>query len=154
MRQGMLMRELAQTTGNLVSMASNLSDLVKRRQFAAYASDEMRQAVSKAIAIESSRGSRLAKSKASDRIDPIIALAMACLVAVQAGSPVLSESDRQFIAAARAQLAAQAERNRGSTIPSLRPPAASRLDGRGEDWDSWEDNQSRVSKRHGCWRYF
>jgi phage terminase large subunit-like protein len=118
-RQGIVMQELPQTTGNLTSMATNLLDLIKRRRFVAYPADDLRQAVSKTIAIESSRGWRLGKAKASDRVDPIIALAMAALVCVEAGSPVLSEADRQYWQAASQMLHAQAQAAKASLLPRV-----------------------------------
>jgi len=46
-----------------------------------YHSRELRDAVAKTVVHESSRGFRLGKAKGSDRVDPIIALAMAVLLA-------------------------------------------------------------------------
>jgi phage terminase large subunit-like protein len=86
-RQGVKMEEFAQTPANLTMMASNLLDIVKLRQFVTYPSDELRQAVAKTVAIEGLRGSRLGKSKASDRVDLVIALAMATFAVVQTGKP-------------------------------------------------------------------
>src|SRR6476659_9217476 len=45
-----------------------------------YHSRELRDAAAKTVVHESSRGFRLGKSKGSDRVDPIIALAMAVLM--------------------------------------------------------------------------
>src|SRR5437868_9442908 len=72
-------------------MAGNLLDLVKRRQFVTYQSADLREAISKTVAIEGMRGWRLGKSKASDRVDPVIALAMAVIATFQAGGPVRYE---------------------------------------------------------------
>jgi phage terminase large subunit-like protein len=87
-RQNVRMVEWGQTPANLSLMAGNLLDLIKRRQFAAYADADLRLAVSKTVAIEGMRGWRLGKSKASDRVDPVIALAMAVIATFQAGGPV------------------------------------------------------------------
>jgi predicted phage terminase large subunit-like protein len=78
------------------------------------------------------------------------------IVFLRASGAALSESDRQFWQAAAAKLHSQAERNRGSTLSSLGAPAASRFDGRGEDWAEWEDNvrSSRGGGRipwRGAW---
>lgn len=87
-RAGVKMVEWAQTPGNLALMAGNLLELIKRRQFIAYPDADLRLAVSRTVAIESSRGGwRLGKAKALHRVDPVIALAMATIAAVQAGSP-------------------------------------------------------------------
>jgi hypothetical protein len=45
-----------------------------------YHSRELRDAAAKTVVHESSRGFRLGKAKGSDRVDPIIALAMAVLM--------------------------------------------------------------------------
>ena len=45
----------------------------------------MRLAVSRAVAIETSRGWRIAKEKQSHKIDVVVALAMAALAAVTGG---------------------------------------------------------------------
>ncbi|MGO9062439.1 MAG: terminase TerL endonuclease subunit [Candidatus Binataceae bacterium] len=86
-RQGVAMTEHPQNVANLSVMAGNLLELIKNRQLVCYPSDELRQAVSKTIAIEGSRGWRLGKAKQSDRVDPIIALAMACYAATLSGRP-------------------------------------------------------------------
>lgn len=152
-RQGVIMQELAQTTGNLTSMATNLLDLIKRRQFVAYAAPELREAVSKTIAIESSRGGwRLGKGKASDRVDPIIALAMACLACMQAGSPVLTDADREFWASAQAKFHAQAERRSTADLVTAAEPNT--MFCTGEAYSAWEDAQVGRTHRWGKWSKF
>jgi hypothetical protein len=86
-RAGINMTEWPQTLPNLSLIAGNLLELIKRRQLVCYPADDLRQAIGKTVAIEGSRGWRLGKSKASDRVDPIIALAMAALATVKAGKP-------------------------------------------------------------------
>jgi phage terminase large subunit-like protein len=86
-RAGVRMTEWPQTLPNLSLMAGNLLELIKRRQIACYPADDLRLAISKTVAIESARGWRLGKAKQSDRVDPVIALAMAALATVQAGRP-------------------------------------------------------------------
>jgi phage terminase large subunit-like protein len=86
-RQGVNMIEWPQTVGNLSLMGGNLLELIKRQQLVSYPADDLRMAISKTVAIESSRGFRLGKVKASDRVDPVIALAMGALAVVQAGRP-------------------------------------------------------------------
>ena len=71
------MIEYPQTVGNLSVMAGTLLSLVNERRLRMYPSPELRQAVTKAVALESSRGWRIAKSKQSERIDCIVSLAMA-----------------------------------------------------------------------------
>ena len=84
-RAGVGMIEWPQTLGNLSLMAGNLLELIKRQQIVCYPSDDLRQAIAKTVAIESARGWRLGKAKQSDRVDPVIALAMGALACVQAG---------------------------------------------------------------------
>lgn len=86
-RAGVLMTEWPQTLSNLSLMAGSLLELIKRKQIVCYPADDLRQAIAKTVAIEGSRGWRLGKAKQSDRVDPIIALAMAALATVQAGRP-------------------------------------------------------------------
>jgi len=86
-RAGVKMVEWPQTIQNLSLMAGNLLELIKRKQIVCYESDDLRQAIAKTVAVEGSRGWRLGKAKQSDRVDPVIALAMAALATVQAGRP-------------------------------------------------------------------
>jgi hypothetical protein len=157
-RQGVLMQEWPQTVGNLSMMANNLMDLVKYRQLVSYPAPDLREAIAKTVIIESTRGLRLGKAKQSDRVDPVIALAMACIGCMQAGSVVLSDADREFWQRAQTTLQAMAERERANLMPSLAPPAESRLDGRGEDWSAYEDavqssrgSGGRFGGRRGTW---
>ncbi|MGA6972797.1 MAG: hypothetical protein WBY93_14270, partial [Candidatus Binatus sp.] len=64
---------------------TNLFEAIKGGNFVAYPDDDIRLAVSRCVAIETSRGWRIAKEKASHKIDVIVALAQAALGAVQQG---------------------------------------------------------------------
>jgi phage terminase large subunit-like protein len=75
------MVEVTQTASNQGPMANQLIDLIKQRRLSMYPASDLRLAVSKTVIIESSRGYRLGKTKGSDRVDPIIALSMAVLIA-------------------------------------------------------------------------
>jgi hypothetical protein len=79
------MVEFAQTLSNLTAMGSNLYELIKGRNLVVYPDASLRLAVSRAVAIETSRGWRIAKEKASHKIDVVVALAFAALGAVQGG---------------------------------------------------------------------
>jgi hypothetical protein len=79
------MEEFPQTLPNLTRMGSNFYELLKGRNMILYRDSEMRLAVQRAVAIETSRGWRIAKEKASHKIDVVIALAMAALGAVREG---------------------------------------------------------------------
>jgi phage terminase large subunit-like protein len=80
---GLPMREYPQTPANLTAMGSNLFELIKTAGIMFYPSDEIRLAMSRTVAIETERGLKLAKAKASHKIDVVIALAMASLAAVE-----------------------------------------------------------------------
>ena len=75
--------EYPQTIPNLTAATSNLFDLIQSRSLVLYADAAMRQAVSRAIIVESSRGWRLDKLKQQHKIDVVVALSMACLAAVR-----------------------------------------------------------------------
>jgi phage terminase large subunit-like protein len=66
---GLPMVEFAQSVPNLTEASSNLYELIKGRGLWAYADAHMRLAVSRAVALETSRGWRIAKEKASHKID-------------------------------------------------------------------------------------
>ena len=82
-RDGLPVVEFAQSPGNLVAMGQNLYDQISGRNLVVYPDAEMRVAVSRAVALETPRGWRLAKVKAADKIDVVVALAMAVLSAVR-----------------------------------------------------------------------
>jgi phage terminase large subunit-like protein len=62
-------------------MGQTLFDLLNGRNLRIYKSDELRTQALNTVATESSRGFRISKEKASNKIDSIIALAMACVSA-------------------------------------------------------------------------
>jgi len=82
---GIPMVEFPQSSSNLTDMGQNLYDLIQDLNLVLYPDDFMRTCASHAIAIQSSRGWRIAKEKTSHKIDVIVALAMACLAAVEHG---------------------------------------------------------------------
>jgi phage terminase large subunit-like protein len=57
--------------------------LIKGKNLVVYPDAALRLAISRAVAIESSRGWRIAKEKQAHKIDVVIALGMACLAAVK-----------------------------------------------------------------------
>jgi phage terminase large subunit-like protein len=80
---GVAMEEFPQSSPNLTEASQNLFELFKGRNIVVYADAEIRLAISRAIAIETSRGWRIAKDKQSHKIDVVIALGMACLAALK-----------------------------------------------------------------------
>ena len=89
------MLEFPQTTANLTAASTGLYELVKARNLTVYPDDQIRLAISRAIALESSRGWKIAKEKAGHKIDVVVALAQAAYGAVQAsmGPPALIAPD-------------------------------------------------------------
>ena len=80
------MREYPQSVPNLTAMGSNLYDLIKSGNLIAYADDDLRRQVSHAVAVESSRGWKISKERAANKIDAVVALAMAALACVSEGA--------------------------------------------------------------------
>ncbi len=82
-KAGLPLEEFPQSVPNLTAASQNLYDLIKGRNLIAYPDAEIRTAVSHAVAIEGTRGWRIAKEKARHKIDVVVALAMACLACVR-----------------------------------------------------------------------
>jgi phage terminase large subunit-like protein len=80
---GLPIRELPQTTASTTAFGQALFDALKGRNLRMYPDAELRQQALNTVAIESTRGWRIAKEKASRKIDAIVALAMAVLAAVE-----------------------------------------------------------------------
>jgi len=87
---GVPMHEFPQTADRLTAIGSGLLELVKSRSLVVYPDADIRLAISRAVAVETPRGWRIAKDKASHKIDVVVALAMAAHAAVQ-GSRVPPE---------------------------------------------------------------
>jgi phage terminase large subunit-like protein len=85
-RQGVPIEEFPQSSPNLTACSQNLYDLVRDRAIVAYPDPTIRLAMSRAIAVETSRGWRITKSTQSHKIDVVVALAMAAYIAVQSQS--------------------------------------------------------------------
>lgn len=84
---GLPIREFPQTTANVTRMGQALFDLLNGKNLRIYPAEDLRIHALNTVAIESSRGWRIAKEKASRKIDAIVALAMACVAAIQYGKP-------------------------------------------------------------------
>jgi len=82
-KAGVPMVEFPQSVPNLTEASTNLYELIKGSNLLVYRDDALRLAVHRAVALESSRGWRIAKEKASHKIDVVVALAMAALGAVK-----------------------------------------------------------------------
>ena len=100
---GVNIAEYPQTPDRLTDMGQTLWELIKEKHLAMYPDPELRKHALNAIALETSRGWRIAKDKSSKKIDGVIALAIACVNAVRKYAPkgyVISaprySSDRVF----------------------------------------------------------
>lgn len=82
---GLPIRELPQTSASTTQFGQALFDALNGRNLLIYPDAELRQQALNTVAVESTRGWRIAKDKSSKKIDAIVALAMACLAAVETG---------------------------------------------------------------------
>ncbi len=74
-------------------MGQVLFDLLNGKNLRIYPARDLRQQALNTVAIEGPRGFRIAKEKTSKKIDAIVALAMACISAVEGGRPFGSVDD-------------------------------------------------------------
>ena len=74
---GLPMIEFPQSVPNLTEASTNLYELIKGRNLQVYVDDEIRLSISRAVAVETARGWRIAKEKQSHKIDIVVALAQA-----------------------------------------------------------------------------
>jgi phage terminase large subunit-like protein len=84
-RAGLPMVELPQSLPNLTEVSTNLYDLIRGRNLLLYPDNEMRLAMQRTVAVETSRGLRIAKEKVGHKIDVIVALGLAALGAARTG---------------------------------------------------------------------
>jgi hypothetical protein len=87
-REGLPIEEFPQTPANLTAASENLRQLILDHNLILYPDAAMRLAASRAIAVETNRGWRIAKDKQSHKIDVVLALAMACHAAVNNQEPI------------------------------------------------------------------
>jgi phage terminase large subunit-like protein len=84
--RGINMVEFPQTVGGLTETSNNLYELIKGRNLVVYPDDDLRLAISRAVAVESARGWRISKAVQSHCIDLVVAISMAALGAVSLAS--------------------------------------------------------------------
>ncbi len=82
-KSGIHMKEYPQSLPNLTAMTQNLYELLKGQNLVTYSDDEIRLAMQRAVAVETSRGLKITKEKASHKIDIVVAIAMAALGAME-----------------------------------------------------------------------
>jgi phage terminase large subunit-like protein len=84
--RGVRIREYPQTSPNLTAMGELFFELLRGRNLRLYPDVELRQQALNTVAIESTRGWRIAKEKSAKKIDAIIASAMSCKAALDGES--------------------------------------------------------------------
>ena len=82
-RAGLRIEEFPQSAANLTTASQNLFELIQGQNLVVYPDAGMRLAISRAVAIETTRGWRITKEKQGHKIDVVVALAMAAHAAVQ-----------------------------------------------------------------------
>ncbi len=82
-KAGIKMIEYPQSRPNLTACSQNLYDLIMSQSLRCYPDNNIRLAISRATAVESPRGWRIAKESSSHKIDIVVALAMSAFAAVQ-----------------------------------------------------------------------
>ena len=80
---GLPIEEFPQTSANLTRATQNFYDLLMQKNLILPDDVELEQQAQNAVAVESSRGLRLAKEKSGRKIDAIVALTIACLFATE-----------------------------------------------------------------------
>jgi len=93
---GLPIRELPQTSASTTAFGQNLFELINGKNLLMYPAADLREQALNTVAVESTRGWRIAKEKTSKKIDAIVALAMACLAAVEHGKPTRRRGFRAF----------------------------------------------------------
>jgi hypothetical protein len=78
-KAGLPTEEFPQTESNLTEIGQGLFDLIEYKNIKLYRCKDMRYEATCALGKETTRGLRIVKGKSSQKIDQIIALAMACL---------------------------------------------------------------------------
>jgi len=86
---GIHIEEFPQSSGRLTESSQNLYELIKSGNIILYPDADIRLAMSRAVAKESSRGWRIGKEKQTHKIDVVVALGMAALIAAQQGAMCL-----------------------------------------------------------------
>jgi phage terminase large subunit-like protein len=82
-KQGVKVEEFPQSMPNISETTTRLYELIKQRNLRVYPNDEIRLAISRAVAVEGSRGWKISKERQPHKIDIVVALGMACLAATE-----------------------------------------------------------------------
>jgi phage terminase large subunit-like protein len=82
-KAGLPIEEFPASAPNLIAASQNLYELIQSQSLVAYSDPNIRLAISRAVAIETSRGWKISKTTQTHKIDFVIALAMAALAAIR-----------------------------------------------------------------------
>ena len=96
-KAGLKMEEFPQSVPNLTEASTHLYELIKGCSLVVYPDAVLRLAVSRAVAVEGSRGWKISKDKQAHKIDVVIALGMAALAAVRGQSESTYDSSYAWV---------------------------------------------------------
>src|SRR5262249_59401951 len=85
-RAGVRMEEYPQSVPNLTQSSQALYELIEARNLWVYPNQAIRLAITRAVAVETTRGWRIAKDKQSHKIDVVVAMAMSAKAALDSGA--------------------------------------------------------------------
>jgi hypothetical protein len=85
-KAGLPIQEFPQSVPNLTAASQQLYELIQGQSLVCYPNEAMRNAITRCVAIEGTRGWHIGKHKQSHKIDVVIALAMACHAAVRSAA--------------------------------------------------------------------
>ncbi len=94
---GLPIAEFPQSVPNTTRMAQTLFDLLKGKNLRLYPAPDLRRQALNTVAVESTRGWRIAKENASRKIDAIVALAMSVTAAVESPGTAAGVCDPSLI---------------------------------------------------------
>lgn len=81
--QGVRLEEYPQTTNHLTEAGSLLYELIDSQRLEVYPDADFRQQIQNVVALETTRGFRIAKEQGAKKIDLIAALSFACVGAIE-----------------------------------------------------------------------
>jgi phage terminase large subunit-like protein len=93
---GLAIEPFPQTQPNLTLATETLYSYLANDRIRLYEAADLRQHVLNVASVETSRGFRLAKEKASLKIDGAVALSFACVAASQVGKPAVLPAGVKF----------------------------------------------------------
>ena len=94
---GLPIQEFPQTSAHTTLLGQTLFDLLNGRALRVYAADNLRQQALNAVAVETLKGWRIAKEKAAKKRDAIVALAIACVAAIEGKPKAFDRATRETI---------------------------------------------------------